>query len=145
MNYKVRYAVLDPHLIFNYNAPTEGMIKTHNARDGFYAQLEASILKEGIRNPISVVSGFHQQGNILERFPEHLRDSNILYCRDSGCSRLWVAQKNNIDIPCLIADGNDRFSDQILLNTKEEVLKFYADEPTYVKFASDRIIIAKKR
>jgi len=127
MNYTVRYAVLDPHLIFNYNAPTKEIIETHNARNGFYAQLEASILKDGIRNPILVVS-----------------DNSGLYCKDSGCSRLWIAQKNNIDIPCLIADVNNRFSDKRLLNTEEEVLKFYADEPLYVKFASNRIIVSKK-
>lgn len=131
MDYKVRYAILNPHLIFNYNAPIKEMIEIHNARNGFYTQLEASILKDGIRNPVLVVSRFHQDGNIL-------------YCKDSGCSRLWVAQKNNIDIPCLIADANGRFSDQILLNTEEEVLKFYADKPSYIKFESDRIIVAKK-
>lgn len=144
INYKVRYAVLDPHLIFNYNAPTERAIEKHNARNGFYTQLEASILKDGIRNPIIVVSGFHQKGNNLEKFPEHMRGSNILYCRDCGCSRLWVAQKNNIKIPCLIADSNDRFSDQLLLNTKEEVLKYFTDEISYIKFAKNRIIIGKK-
>ncbi len=144
MNYKVRYAILDPHLIFNYNAPTERAIEKHNARNGFYTQLEASILKDGIRNPIIVVSGFHQKGNDLDKFPEHMRGSNALYCRDSGCSRLWVAQKNNIDIPCLIADANNRFSDQILLNTEEEVLKYYTDEISYIRFASNRIIVAKK-
>ena len=143
MDYKVRYVILNSNLIFNYNAPTEKIIEERNARDGFYNHLETSIIEEGFRNPIVVVSGFHQKGNNIGKFPKHMQNSDPLYCRDCGCSRLWVAQKHDMDMPCLIADGNNRFEDQITLETEDEVLSYVDDEISYIRFANDRIIVGK--
>lgn len=93
-----------------------------------FEKLEKSVLAHGFRNPICVMAGFVP--------PRHQRAWNItnaemyetLYCTAHGGSRLWVAQKHGLKIPCVIADymGLLHGSPEYRL---EELINFFADPP----------------
>lgn len=100
--YKVRFKVLPSNIICNALVPNEHeLIRKKN----FYTNLEKSILEKGFINPIMINAGFCPW--ISQRYlPKKMaQDSNkILVCCKWGGSRLWVAQKHNFDIPCIISD-----------------------------------------
>lgn len=129
--FSVRYGLIDPNLIVNYCGPkSQQYIDKLNRESGFYERLEQSILRDGFRNPILVTSGHQGCPNIkVDRVPAELRRDleKILICDRNGGSRLWVAQRHNIPVPCLISDFVGRFRDLEELNTIEEVESKYAD------------------
>lgn len=160
--YTLRYGILDSNIIFNECGPYSGgkegwdeeaiksrevkalkMIEILNNDRGFYIKLEESILKDGFRNPIIVNAGWcpkiRDRGK-NGRLPLKMQNDNskILTCNSNGGSRLWVAQKNNLAIPCIIADYVDRFSDLLMLETKEDILKHYNDKPRKVMILKDQ-------
>lgn len=165
MLYKLRYGILDSSIIFNECGPYSGgpegwdeesitkrqiqgdrWIKNRNDRDQFFINLEKSILKESFRNPILICAGWcpkirdrGRNGRLpLEMQEDH---SKILTCNINGGSRLYVAQKNNLEIPCIIADYVNRFSDFLLLENKKDVLSYYKDKPRKVMFTKDEFRI----
>ena len=150
MEFEIRYVVLDQNLVFNECGPmsagppgwTDHLIKKReeraekyinamNKKSGFYTKLEASILKDGFRNPISVRCGWCPEHKIQKLPIEMQEDSTkILTCDSHGGSRLMIAQKLNLDIPCLIIDFIDRFSNELLVEKNSKALsKFYKDQP----------------
>lgn len=83
-------------------------------KSGFYTKLEESILKDGMRNPIfcnSIEEGFFSR---------------------VGTSRLWIAKKHNLDVPCIIADYTGRFDDLELLETEQDIRAKFKDQPLVV-------------
>lgn len=162
MEFEIRYAVLDPNLIFNECGPSsagppgwteqrikkreaaaERYIASMNKRSGFYDKLEASILKDGFRNPISVRCGWCPDKKNIKLPIEMQEDSKkILICDSHGGSRLWMAQKHNLKIPCMIVDFIGRFTNELLVaKTQEAVLKFYKDTPRRIKINEQGIAI----
>lgn len=160
-DYTLRYGVLDSNIIFNECGPFSGgpegwdeeavakrqekgerYINTLNETRQFYTNLEASILEEGFRNPILVNAGWcpkirdrGRNGRLpLEMQEDH---SKILTCNVNGGSRLYVAQNHNLEIPCIISDYVNRFTDLLELETKEEVLALYKDRPKKVMILKD--------
>ena len=154
---KIRYAVLDSNIIFNECGPhsagprgwspkniekrniaAERWINTMNRKNGFYDKLEESILKEGCRNPILIVAGWCRK-NKLSHLPIEMQENHkkILWCGTNGGSRLWVAQKHNFPIPCIISDFVDRFPEAFTFKTdnvdakdiEEEMMAYYKDKP----------------
>ncbi len=159
--YILRYGILDSNIIFNECGPHSGgpegwdeesiekrdviaqrLIKTLNDDRGFYINLEASILKDGFRNPILVNAGWcpkiRDRGK-NGRLPIEMQEdhSKILSCNQNGGSRLYIAQKNNLQIPCIVVDYVDRFSEFELLETKEDILEHYTDRPKKVMMLKD--------
>lgn len=164
-NYTLRYGILDSNIIFNECGPWSGgkpgwdeesmatrevkaqhMIDSLNEKNGFYINLEASILKDGFRNPILVNAGWcariRDRGK-NDRLPLEMQDdhSNILSCPQNGGSRLMIAQKHNLKIPCIVADYIDRFPQFKLLETKEDILEQYTHKPGRVAFLKDTFSI----
>ncbi len=158
MEYKVRYGILNSTIIFNETGfYTEGpfgwddeSVKTRkekcqqkineiNKESGFYIRLENSILKEGFRNPILVDAGscrLMRKGIKNPCLPiEMQRDhTKILTCNYNGGSRLMIAQKYNLQIPCIISDFIDRFSDFKLLETNEDIISCFTGQPFRISF-----------
>jgi len=150
MEYDLRYAVLDSNLIFNVCGPlsagpigwdepnikkrevaAQKYISIMNRKQGFYTKLEKSILQEGVRNPILVKCGWCPE-RTLRRLPISMQKNinNILVCDSNGGSRLWVAQKHDLKISCLISDFVGRFSnEQLVEKTSNAALKFFKDKP----------------
>jgi len=119
----------------------EKHIKNMNKKSGFYTKLEESILKDGFRNPISVRCGWCSNHKSVSLPIEMQEDSTkILICDNHGGSRLWVAQKHNLKIPCIIADFVGRFSNELLIEkTPAAVLKFFKDKPQRIRIKSHGI------
>ena len=118
------------------------MVEYEQAMDqlcGHYAKLESSMLQEGMRNPIIVTCGPPRRRS-LDQIPPEIRNRHpreILIMETlTGGSRLWVAQKHNMAIPCLINDWTGRFSNLPVLNTVEQALIHYKDPP--LRLSMDR-------
>lgn len=94
----------------------------------FFEKLEKSILEEGIRNPIMVTSGFCPQFKRykLKPFLKEQKLEDMIICARYGGSRLYIAQKHDLVIPCIVADFVDMFKGKGRnLNTKEDVENLY--------------------
>lgn len=153
LKFEIRYAVLDSGIIFNQCGPAsagpkgwdsksiqereqmaKNWIDAMNKRNDFYNRLEESILKDGFRNPILVRSGWCPPRKVqyLPREMEQDPDK-ILVCDANGGSRLWVAQKHNLNVPCIISDFNGRFINENMLQSTEEIGGYYNDVPDYIE------------
>lgn len=130
--FDLRYVVLDSALITNRIEPSKEHIDILNADNGFYIKLEESILKEGFRNPIIVIAGWSDDGIDMINGIESEDNPNELGCFINGGSRLWVAQKNRLKIPCLVADYIGQFKDEILVSSVDEAITYYQDEVNFI-------------
>jgi len=103
---------------------------------GHYQKLEESILKEGMRNPVVVTCGLPVRRDVKYLPPEmRSADPKSLLLLESlqGGSRLWIAQKHNIPVPCIVNDWTGRFTHSPLTSV-EEVMTLYKDKPSTVRF-----------
>lgn len=91
----------------------------------FYEDLEASILKDGFRNPIHCLS--IDEGT---------------FCK-YGTSRLWVAKKHKLDVPCIISDFTGRWEELEQLKSKKKILEKFTDQPDVFEFKKDHLRIDK--
>ena len=159
MIYQVRFYIMtNPRLIFNYAGPeshnsgrrdpddteqrmldTQAFVDERNKRDGFYNKLEANIIAYGIRNPITVRSGWTFP-RTLARMPTELRD-NILICDEMGGSRLYAAQRLDIPIPIVVSDFDGEFADEELLETHEDIENKFKDKPKKIRFTEHGVDI----
>lgn len=154
VDYKVRYALLDSTTIFNCVGPdsldilgiteekkprrhkiAEQRISARDEKDNFFKDLEKSILSDGIHNPILITAGTSYP-IVLDLFPEEVKKNpkRILVCDFMGGSRLWIAQKHNMKIPCIISDFEEVFPDKPILETVEEIESYFKDPPTEIRF-----------
>lgn len=146
-DYIVRFGVFDSAKIVNYLGPnTEDVrpnnrlriddkkIQERNSRDNFYNNLEESILREGFRNPIIVSAGWIS-GGIFRNLSPQIQASgmkNLIICHQLGGSRLYMAQKHGLEIPCIVRDYANVLPDLRILNTEEDVRKLFKDQPAKV-------------
>lgn len=100
---------------------------------GHYSRLEKSVLEEGIRNPIIVTRGPPRR-RTWEHIPPEWRSlpPQDLYIMETtvGGSRLWVAQKHNMMIPCLINDWVHTDHTGVLVRNVEQARQYYRDPPS---------------
>lgn len=99
---------------------------------GHYSKLEESILSEGFRNPVVITCGLPKRRTIKHLPPELLAglEENLLLLEGTtGGSRLHVAQKYDIEIPCIINDWTGRFDEHPEITTEEEARMCYLDQP----------------
>jgi hypothetical protein len=99
---------------------------------GHYDRLEKSILKEGFRNPLIVTSGL-PTSRPMYLIPPELRppySSDWLFLEGgTGGSRLWVAQKYNIPVPCIINDRVNAYKSHINIRNVRDAMRLYKDCP----------------
>jgi len=111
----------------------EGM----NAICGHYSKLEESILAEGFRNPIIITNGLPVRKK-LKHIPPELRKVHsskwLLMEGFTGGSRLWVAQKHNIPVPCMINDFSNKGMYPIKISSIDQALLYYKDQPKTLSF-----------
>lgn len=98
---------------------------------GHYKRLEESMLAEGMRNPLIITCGLPLIRKI-HHLPPELRtrpNSTLLLLEGTtGGSRLWIAQKYNMVVPCLINDRTGAFKDEILVKNAKDATQYYKDE-----------------
>lgn len=102
-----------------------------NKINGHYTRLEKSIREKGMLNPVIITCG-----RPLYRKPHHLPPemrkldpSKLLLAEGvTGGSRLYVAQKLNIPVPCIINDRVGRFDDCPKIDSKEGALQYFSNK-----------------
>lgn len=103
-----------------------------NAICGHYARLEASILSEGFRNPMIITCG-NPIRRELKHLPPEIKQKPItewlLLEGVTGGSRLWVAQKHNLQVPCIVNDTTGQFNQGISLVSADQAAKMFKDPP----------------
>lgn len=110
-SYVIKYDVVQSWRITNTVKPSDLRVDILNGQSGFFIKLEQSILKNGFRNPIVITAS---RRRIVTRY---------------GGSRLMIAQKHNLDIPCIIADFDEIFPEGIRLKTIDDIRRYYTDQP----------------
>jgi hypothetical protein len=161
--YKVRFGILKARDIFNFLEPHNNNIEHMNNRNQFFIKLESSILKYGVRNPVMLwaipkmkekIKGkerfcmysvmARQQQFLKSKISEYWYDKDyILVCRTHGGSRLLIAQKHDLEVPCIISDFCDKYSHLETLNSKEEIKNKFKDKPRKVKLGKLGTIVLK--
>lgn len=140
-HYSVRYALLESNDIFNLVAPpTPEFIKMKNENNNeFYIKLEESIKNFGVKNPILVTAGIKGSPLTVQKkhkLPENLKNSidDIVVCDRLGGSRLWIAQKYNLKVPCIISDFIDKFHDEETLISIEQIDDKFFTKPSKIVY-----------
>ena len=119
----------------------------------FFQKLEESILKEGFRNPIVVATGvlseaykeFEPQLNysqLSRRLPPDVNPLKAIICHEYGGSRLWIAQKHNLDIPCIVNDFADLIDGQ-QLGDDAAILAHFQDKPNRIVWHEHKVTIGQ--
>jgi hypothetical protein len=102
---------------------------------GHYTKLEASIMTEGIRNPVIITCGLPKRRTVNHVPPELLAgpEGNLLLLEGTtGGSRLHIAQKYNMTIPCIVNDWTGRFDHAVEVVSEAQARSYYKDQPKLV-------------
>jgi len=152
---KIKYITLPSRTIYNYCGAwsylPDGRVDNRypnkaffDKKDwsNFYERIEKSILNSGFDDPIIIYAGWNRR---WKNHPDEIQDlglENLLTCTNTGGSRLWVAQKYNMDIPCMVNDFVDRFPDAPELKTLEEIeLLHTKKKPMAIHLRDDGVFI----
>lgn len=155
-NYKVYYAEIPPHDIYNECGPNPlksgswqqelTKIKNRNRLDNFYNNLEVSIAKEGVRNPICASFGWYPPQKKYG-IPKHLREEDFLCCHIIGGSRLYFAQKHNLEsIPVIVSAFKPEiyqttYPESKQIQTLEDIDKYFVNKPAKIRPTDIGIIV----
>lgn len=116
--YIVKMAMIPSRLLLNRIVAMGKRRQILESDCQFFTKLEEHILQFGFRNPINVWTNSSNK-------PFH----DVRY----GGSRLEIAQKHGLDIPCIISDWDDYWNG-IVLNTTEDILEYFADHPSHIRW-----------
>ena len=163
MKFSIRFASIDSNDIVNLNDPSgvwkvfrhigdwwnpkydplrvaikDWYITLFDEANGHYEKLRKSIQRDGILNPLVITSGKPKYRTSDSIPPKHQKNlENLLSVETCGGSRLLIAQELNLKIPCFINDWNSRFSNEILILNREEIIQRLSDKTMNVNI-SDR-------
>lgn len=143
MNYKIRYIEIESNEILNYLdflRNTDDLLQSSGSQKNFFIDLENSIDREGIRNPILVSAleftrfkdnyAFFKQKKFKKRAfldYELERGEKMLICDYQGGSRLWVAQKKELIVQCIVLDFCNLFKDKHTCNNIDCIQSHFVD------------------
>ncbi len=152
--YALRYVLVDSRSIINMCGPEynykpqdwsdkkelrkrmevgQKYIHLMNKTIGFYDRLEASILKDGFKNPILLTSGAPRFRSMEEIPPViDVKIPEMLLCEIIGGSRLLIAQKHGFLIPAIVNDFTGMFPEGRLLKTEEDVAGCFENVPAEI-------------
>ena len=154
VKYDVLYAIYSAREIYNFVGPFSidhfgvpleeqpprhkkgwNMIERHNSENDFYNKLEQSILDSGIKNPILVNSG-KCDPILFKTLPKTIQNTNkrFLVCDFLGGSRLYIAQKHDLHIPCIVSDWTGNFPGELCKSPGDIQSKF--SEPVKVSYTT---------
>ena len=109
--------------------------KVNNTCDGWFQKLEDSILSDGFKNPIIVHAGYLPTNEVGKLPKKYHKDVNQIFaCYSLGGNRLYIAQKHNLDVPCLVCDYNNLVPGIDPLYTIPDVKAFWTTPPLRMDF-----------
>lgn len=100
---------------------------------GHYSKLEEDILREGIKVPLVVTCGYPIRRNTFQLPPElrELPPEFLLLLEGiTGGSRLWVAQKHDLTVPCVVNDNSRKFKEGIELTNFDKIQQLFPTKIT---------------
>lgn len=111
--------------------------------DNFYANLEANVLVNGFRNPILVTRGWAAKSikiRVDKGFP-NMDYAATTFCSTFGGSRLWVASRNKMMIPCIVVDYTDSPLSTDRIDYVGDLYRLFEDMPGPIMFNDDSLRI----
>lgn len=132
--YKIHFAILPARSVYNYVGPWDcyddsSTIKRKEYKyyenKEWYDSLEEDVVINGYKNPIFIVAG-ELPPNDWRNMPLHGR-RNRLTCNQLGGSRLFVGQKLELEIPCIISDFDGRFNNLKEIYHLSEINEYFTD------------------
>jgi hypothetical protein len=147
MKYGIYYQKINSRKIYNYVGPWDWAdSEIRKAKRNYlyydkidwYKDLEQNIIQNGFLNPILVVSGELSKNDWLA-IPEYGRNLGLV-CNFIGGSRLFIAQKYDFDIPCIISDLDGKYDHLKNLYHSIELGNYFYDRPEkfyYTKWGLD--------
>jgi len=109
----------------------------------FYANLEQDVLKNGFRNPILITRGWAPDSakkRIDQGFPD-MDYENTMFCCTFGGSRLWVATKHKMLIPCIVVDYTNGPLISSRIDYVGDLYRLFNDMPGPIMFNDDSLRI----
>lgn len=97
---------------------------------GHYTKLEKSILDKGILDPLIVTCGWPIKKHTKNLPQEVLKlppSQRFLLEGTTGGSRLWVAQKHNIPVPCIINDYTNKYKNGTKIYSITDATKYFSE------------------
>jgi hypothetical protein len=103
-------------------------IKFFDKETNHFSNLEKSLLKDGFHAPVNTITGVPRSMFLNETFPKITLppklqgNPNAALCTHTfGGSRVILAKKHNMDIPCFVYDFTDAFPQEKELNTIQQI------------------------
>lgn len=120
-----------------YDAVRELMERVYvaefNRENGHYTRLAASILKDGVKAPVMLVSGGARRRS-ADEIPPHLRDRrDLLVCEYLGGSRLYIAATHGMTVPAIVNDFAGLFTDAPALESVEAIAAAFPVRPKVIR------------
>lgn len=154
-SYSIRYVVIDPSKIINMCGPdynyipqgwTEEQIQIQKIREqqyinhmnkeiSFFTNLEQSIEKHGVLNPVLLTTGLPQFRDITHMSPEEQKTppNKMIICELIGGSRVYIAKKLDIFIPAIVCDFANMFPSALQLYNENDVKAQFNNPPDYIQ------------
>ncbi|MCW5695787.1 MAG: hypothetical protein KIS96_03520 [Bauldia sp.] len=108
-------------------------VEEFDRENGHYRRLEESVLRDGVKAPVMLVSGGVRRRRVSE-MPPHLRDRpDLLVCEYLGGSRLYIAAKHAMRVPAVVNDFADLFPGAPELRTVEDVAAAFPVPPKVIR------------
>lgn len=100
--------------------------------NGHFINLEASMVKDGFHNPINTITGQPRDMYMRNIFPDIVvpdyYDSLPLICTHTfGGSRLIIARKYNMLVPCLVYDYINAFPDATVIKSINQLKELFTN------------------
>ena len=114
-------------------------IDLFNKINSFYRNLEDSVRRDGIRNPVILTTG-SPRIKPLDWVPPERRD-NLVCCEIIGGSRVYTAQKLGVTLPAIVNDFANAFPEAKLLKTEDEVRDCFYDPPKNIYLTNEGVKI----
>jgi hypothetical protein len=106
--------------------------------NGHYSRLEASVLKEGVRNPVMLVTGGVHRRKECELPPQWRGRKDAVISEYLGGSRIDIARRHGLAAPAIVNDFGNVFADARRIGTAAELLACFTDKPRRVEFNTER-------
>lgn len=121
----------------HYDAVRDLMEKVYveefDRENGHYRRLEESILEEGVKAPVMLVSGGVRRRRPAE-MPPHLRSRrDVLVCEYLGGSRLYIAAKHGMTVSAIVNDHAGLFPAAPALGSVEEIAAAFPVAPKVIR------------
>ena len=80
---------------------------------------------------------------VTRKLPDELVDciDTTLMCYTQGGSRLWIAQKHNLDIPVIITDYIGKYEHGELIENTIDAMKYFTDKPKELVFGGKGLAV----